>query len=354
MASFLCVLAVFTIPFLVTVLIVPVLRAVSLRLGLLDTPDGKVKVHSNATPHFGGVAVYVGLCSSLATIWLLSSSLSVARPLFCGVFMPLLASVTILFVVGLVDDQSAMRPKKKFLFQCFAAVVYVAASANAPFLVEHGFVYRLVAGFLILSVVNAFNLVDVMDGLATTIAVGVSLSFLAYAVFFECYSTAYILIGLVGAMLAFFVYNRPVAMMYLGDAGSMLIGGTLGAIYLSLPWGGRGSWTILIPLALLAFPLMEVVLLICLRAYKGIPFYMGSLDHFYVFLSKRGWSKWKILFYSFFMTLVPLPITAVFFCGIISAPIFVFLMGLYAMSWVAVVFGGFPAFGGVNWPKRAK
>lgn len=149
----------------------------------------------------------------------------------------------------------------------------------------------------IATIINAFNLVDVMDGLASLLAICATLSFGIIAAVTGQYTILYLLAPFVGALCAFFWYNKPKARIYLGDTGSLVIGGFLSVIPFLFNWGLYSPYGFVVPFILLAIPLLEVGTLIIVRTYKGIPFYRGSPDHFSIYLQQKGWSKNTILGY---------------------------------------------------------
>jgi UDP-N-acetylmuramyl pentapeptide phosphotransferase/UDP-N-acetylglucosamine-1-phosphate transferase len=154
-----------------------------------------------------------------------------------------------------------------------------------------------------LSVINAFNLVDVMDGLATLIAFMGGLTFLVIALYLHCFSVSLLLLAFLGPLGAFFIYNKPSAKIYLGDAGSMFIGGFLAATPLLLPWSQQSLDAYYTPVVILAVPLLEVFALVIIRSWLGIPFYYGSPHHFSIYLQRKGWSKSNVLGFTGIMCL---------------------------------------------------
>ena len=89
----------------------------------------------------------------------------------------------------------------------------------------------------------------------------------------------------------FLYFNKTPAKIYLGDAGSLLIGGLLATIPFMIPWGTYTIFGFLTPVIILGVPLVEVASLIIIRTYKKIPFYFGSPDHFAHYLFDQGWTK---------------------------------------------------------------
>ena len=169
----------FIISFLITIYLVPLIIDVAFRLKILDNPDGNLKNHKKPTPYLGGLAVYVGFITSLSLVFPFENSL----------FLFILGSTLLLFV-GLIDDLIAMKPYQKFFGQMVATFCFLKAGLH---LKENFFSYYpniIISFFWILSVINALNLVDVMDGLAATLAICASFTFLIITIIFKIYSVA--------------------------------------------------------------------------------------------------------------------------------------------------------------------
>ena len=196
----------------------------------------------------------------------------------------LLLGLTILLVVGLVDDINILRPHQKFLGQLIA----VACFLYAGFYVHPTMVWRGVAigfsGFWMLTVINAFNLVDVMDGLACTLALCASIGFFVLSIYLQHIALALIFVAFIGSLLGFLCYNKPQATIYLGDAGSLFLGGILAVLPCGLNLGKYSNAGYGALIIMLALPLLELVSLVVIRTYKKIPFYKGSTDHFSMYL----------------------------------------------------------------------
>jgi UDP-GlcNAc:undecaprenyl-phosphate GlcNAc-1-phosphate transferase len=293
----------FIVAFLVTYFLVPVVCKIANSLGIIDQPDGVIKKHEKATPYLGGVAVYMGFISSIALFSCLESSL-----------FSLLVGSTVLLFVGLLDDLNPMKPYQKFLGQIIAAICFINGGffLKEQFFQENYMIALPISLLWILTIINAFNLVDVMDGLATTIAIGSAFIFAFVALFFQLQAPALLLSALLGALVAFLWYNKPTAKIYLGDAGSLFLGGVLACVPFLFKWGVYNPYGYLAPAVILAIPLLEISTLVIIRTYKGIPFFRASPDHFSIYLRSKGWSKNFILVYVGLISLVLLGITLLF------------------------------------------
>lgn len=314
------------ISFLFTVYLVPLFRAIAIRFNILDIPDGKIKLHKNSTPHLGGVAVYCGFLCGLVFSF----------PFINNLFL-FLVGCTLLLFLGLIDDLVPLRPYQKFFGQFVVAFCFLKSGL---YLKEH-FFYNywniIISGVWIVTVVNAFNLVDVMDGLATMIAIGSATAFLAISIALGHMDVAILLCAFLGALSAFFWYNRPPAQIYLGDAGSLFIGGFLATTPFLFNWGSYNMYGYLTPIVILGIPLLEVVSLLLVRLYKGIPFYQGSPDHFSHYLQSNGWNKQAILFYVIGASSILGFTSFLYATGFILLPLLIIFGVFFLGGWFAIL-----------------
>ena len=107
---------------------------------------------------------------------------------------------------------------------------------------------------------------------------------------------------LIGCLIAFLYYNRDPATIYLGDSGSLFLGGCVAACPFLIDWTIVSPLGILAPIFILGIPLLEITQLVVIRTIKGIPFYRGSKDHFSIYLLQNGWSKIVIIDYIYVMS----------------------------------------------------
>lgn len=313
--------------FLVTVYLVPFFCSLARTLRFVDVPDGKIKRHSTATPYFGGVAVYCGFLCGLAF----------TMPFETKMFL-LLIGTTLLLLLGLIDDLIPLRAYQKFFGQFIVALCFLKSGF---YLKEHIFhnVWNMPLSLLwILTIINSFNLVDVMDGLATTLAASSTIMLMVIAAYLDHSTVLILLAAFLGPLLGFFLYNRPTARIYLGDSGSLFIGGFLAIVPFMVNWGTYNRYGYLTPIIILAIPLLECVSLIVIRTWKGIPFYKGSLDHFSSYLLAQGWSKYEILWYVFLLSLYLGVVAYYFTFGLLEIIPTLFLGIVFLIVWVTMLF----------------
>lgn len=326
MKSFYFLFPSFFISLLMTVYLVPHLILVAKKLGIMDCPDGNLKAHKQPTPYLGGIALYLGFIISLALIY----------PFENTMFLFLVGSTLLLFI-GFIDDIVAMAPYQKFFGQIIATICFL----KAGFYLKENFLFYtsniVISFFWILTIINAFNLIDVMDGLATTTAVMATLSFLASSFLFCKIEIAILLSAFLGALIGFLKYNFPPAKIYLGDAGSLFIGGFLATVPFMLPWSYYNSFGYIAPFIILLIPLLETGTLILVRTYKKIPFYRGSPDHFSIYLQQNGWGKQSILIYVALFSLALFFISILFMLNVISIISLLTMLFILILVWYALL-----------------
>ncbi|MFN3412652.1 MAG: MraY family glycosyltransferase, partial [Thermoanaerobaculum sp.] len=187
---------------------------------------------------------------------------------------------TLALLVGLVDDFGALTPLPKLLGLGVSVFALLRAGVLVELVQLPFALHWILAIFWLFLVANAINLVDIMDGLASGLSALAALGMAAVAFFTGQTLLAVLAASLAGGLVGFLPANLAPARMYLGDAGSLSVGLTLGALALAVKWSEVSPAGFLAPLAFLALPLSEVAYVTLLRARQHIPFWKGSRDHF--------------------------------------------------------------------------
>jgi UDP-GlcNAc:undecaprenyl-phosphate GlcNAc-1-phosphate transferase len=268
----------------VTIAALPV-AALSL-LALLRTHVGSRLVaepsserwHGRATPTFGGVGIFAGF---LAGVWL---AVAVGAVDASSELLGILAGATLLFAAGLVDDLVRLPPLVKLAVQVAAAAIAVACGLTVE-LVESDWIAVPLAVVWLVGITNAFNLLDNMDGLAATLA-AIACAYFAVDAASGNSSDLVLVVSLsLGlACLGFLPFNlRPGsrAAVFMGDSGSQLLGFTLAALGLASSWTVAGTTvaTTLLPLLVLAIPILDTAFVTLLRIAQRRPVSQGGRDH---------------------------------------------------------------------------
>jgi len=196
--------------------------------------------------------------------------------------------------VGWLDDQRELRPAAKLAGQFLVAALVAASGARITLFVPSILFSYAITILWILSVINAFNFMDNMNGLCAGLGAIGALQFARIATADGQYLVALIAFLTFGALLGFLPYNFPRARAFLGDAGSHLVGYLL-AVLAILPhfYSVRhpNRWAVLIPLLILALPLADLVWVVLLRWRLGQPFYQGDTNHLSHRLVRRGLTR---------------------------------------------------------------
>lgn len=239
----------------------------------------------------GGLALLTGL--------LVTGGLAATRPIgahgdSAAALLPILGGGALIALVGAVDDRRALSPWLKLAGQMVAALVAVSLGLRVGFLPE-GALNGALTVFCLVGGANAVNLIDGVDGLAGTLAflVAATLFFLGRDA--ENVAAACLAAALAGGALAFLWFNLPPARIYLGDAGSNLLGFGLAAVALLLSHGGHGMGHFAGGLLMLAVPIVETATTIGRRVLSHRSPLRGDRDHIHHRLLRRGWSIGQLL-----------------------------------------------------------
>ena len=196
--------------------------------------------------------------------------------------------------VGWLDDKRELRPRAKFAGQLLIAALVAASGARITLFVPSLIFSYAITILWILTVINAFNFMDNMNGLCAGLGAIGAYHFALIAAADGQYLVALIAFLTFGALLGFLPYNFPRARAFLGDAGSHLVGYLL-AVLAILPhfYSVRHPrrWAVLIPLLVLAIPLADLVWVVFLRWRIGQPFYQGDTNHLSHRLVRRGLTR---------------------------------------------------------------
>jgi UDP-GlcNAc:undecaprenyl-phosphate GlcNAc-1-phosphate transferase len=260
---------VFLLALLLGAYFTPVAREAALRFGIVDRPDTHLKAQAQPMPYLGGVAVYLAFLISLGMVLVFDRTL-----------LAILLAATLTLLVGLIDDFGVLTPFAKLAGQGVAVFALLRAGVLIELVELPQGLRWLLAAFWLLAVCNAFNLLDILDGLAAGVGAIAAVSLGFAALLTGQHALAAAAFALAGALGGFVIFNFHPAKIYLGDAGSLSIGLILGAMTLVVRWSDSSPAGFLAPLAILALPLADTVYVSILRARAGRPFWHGSPDHF--------------------------------------------------------------------------
>ena len=208
--------------------ITPVFRRIARAAKLLDYPGGR-KLQASPVAYLGGLAVAVPITLGSLLVVFTSISIDVKNQFFLGLILPSLA----IAFIGLLDDLYQLPPWPRFIAQSGVGVI----TSLMLYLSDGGvqlFDYPWINGFLtslwVVTIINALNFMDNMDGLATSLSIVISLSLFILSYLNGQYLVAALCMAVVAACIGFLFWNRRPASIYLGDAGALYLGFLLAAI----------------------------------------------------------------------------------------------------------------------------
>ncbi len=266
----------FFLAYLLALVGTPMARDAAIRFGVVDRPDGQLKNHSAPVAYLGGLAVFVAFLLSIGMTFEFDHEL-----------LAMLLASTIVTMVGLIDDFGALTPKPKVIGQAVAVFVLLKAGVMLQIIFIPWWARVGLTILWLVGMSNAFNLSDVMDGLASGLGVIAGTYLLVVALVNGRLVVAFFTVALIGALLGFIRFNFHPAEIYLGDCGSLFIGLTLGSLAMVMDYTAHNRLGFLAPLFFLALPIVDTFYVMVLRARAGRKIYYGSPDHIPLRLRKR-------------------------------------------------------------------
>jgi UDP-GlcNAc:undecaprenyl-phosphate GlcNAc-1-phosphate transferase len=244
-------------------------RSAAHRLQWLDSPNRR-KMHSDPIPLMGGVAMYLAFVIALPV--------ARSRTVFDEGSV-VLVGATLLLIVGAIDDRRGLRPLVKLLAQVAAALLLVIGGVGVKFL-PFDWLNGLITILWVVGICNAINLLDNMDGLSAGVAAIACFFFAMLSVMQGQIWVSIVSAVLMGAIVGFLYFNWNPATIFMGDAGSLLLGFLLAVLGIKLRFPDadeRRTW--LIPILVLAVPVLDTTLVTVSRLRRGVPVASGGRDH---------------------------------------------------------------------------
>lgn len=335
------------VPFIVSLLIsatsIPVIIRVANLKNLTDDPDSDRKLHTANTPTLGGIAIFAGALVSFSALYDMHgfNDLRFITP-----------ALVILFFAGVKDDLLVLAPGKKLFIQvaCASLITYlgnlritslwgIMTFQDIPF-----WPGILITVFLIIALINAFNLIDGINGLAGTLGLLASLCFGTWFALNDFGSLTILSFSLAGALVGFLIFNYNRAKIFMGDTGSMAVGFIIAIIAIRFIEANRLNVQDLkypiinapaVAFAILAIPVFDMVRVFVLRLLKKRSPFNADRNHIHHYFVDNGLSHAKstgILFWiNISCILITLPLT-----NFRSAwGVLVVFLYLSALSWLA-------------------
>jgi len=296
-ADFGLYIACFAVAATISFFLTPLVRMVSIRFGFLDHPHSEVKTHKIATPVFGGVAIYAGFVGAVLFMRLTTNfptgTLYNLRALLIG--------ATLVFALGLIDDlkrPQGLDYKPKFVVQFLATAILILFGLRVRF-ISPSWVAAIITAIWVVGVTNSFNIIDIMDGLATSQAAIAALGFLLVSLPSEELYVNFASAAVSGAALGFLPWNLSKRhKIFMGDCGSLTLGFLLAGLSLGARYSDVNNVGVFAPLLILFVPVFDTFFVSILRLNQGRSPFLGSRDHFALRLERLGFLRGHVVLMS--------------------------------------------------------
>ena len=340
--------------FVLSVILTVVARKLAVRAGLVAQPADD-RYHRTVVPLGGGIAIFatltVFILAATVAIKILPSHMdSLAQTAnidpadFLGKIDELvfiLLSALVLFALGLWDDKKHLSPFFKLAVQ-FAVAITAAffADIRIELFIQNKVVTFLLSAVWIVLIINAFNFLDNMDGASAGIAVIIScILFTAAALSGQVFVGGLTLV-FIGALLGFLVFNFPPAKIFMGDAGSLVVGFFVALLTVRTTYyheAQSGQWyAVFMPLVVMAVPLYDFISVTLLRIRQGKNPFIGDTQHFSHRLKKRGLTDTQTVLTLYLATLCT-GLGAIFLYQVnLAGAILIFIQTVMVLSIVAI------------------
>ncbi|NQT04219.1 MAG: undecaprenyl/decaprenyl-phosphate alpha-N-acetylglucosaminyl 1-phosphate transferase [Planctomycetes bacterium] len=293
---------------MLSVILTIVAKKLAIRAGLIAQP-AQDRYHRTVIPLGGGIAIFstisIIIFAAIATgrflavpgylDWL-GSSVTIHTEGFIskiGQLVIILLVVLVLFALGLWDDKKHLSPFFKLAVQ-FAVAIIAAffADIRVELFIESKIVTSLLSAVWIVLIINAFNFLDNMDGASAGIAVIISCILLTAAALSGQVFVGSLTLVFIGTLLGFLVFNFPPAKIFMGDAGSLVVGFFVALLTVRTTYYHEalsGSWyPVFMPLLVMAVPLYDFISVTVLRISQGKSPFIGDTQHFSHRLKRHG------------------------------------------------------------------
>ena len=265
----------------------PLARRMAFRFDILDHPRAPVKVHKEPVPYLGGVAIYLAFLIPVIVGFFLLDIPKEGREQLLGI---LLGGV-IIIALGLADDLQGLSAKTKLSIESLAAIVLIMFGVRLKFLLFWPSIPLTI--LWVVGITNAFNIIDIMDGLASGVTFIASLALIAIALPGDQAFVILASCALAGASLGFLRYNFFPAKIYMGDAGSLFLGFTMASLAIGTSYTAVNRIALFAPILILGIPIYDTFLVTALRTKRGRSILRASNDHFALRLVALGLSRKK-------------------------------------------------------------
>ncbi len=289
----------FAISFLVSLILTPLFRGIALKFNILDVPSAR-KVHASPKPLLGGLVFYFSfmltimlgvvalklLENSPNLISLMPQSIIGKIPPFqreISKILPIALGGTLVVLIGLFDDIKGMNAYVKLFSTVVVGIIMGFLGVRITLFMPSPFFGGALTVLWFVLLINAFNLIDNMDGLACGVALVATSIFVGITYFQHQLFTSSMLVVFAGILAGFLIFNWYPSSIFMGDAGSMWLGFMLATLTIMSTFYSEGKPTLLpvvMPLLILGVPIFDTVSVMIIRLFRKKPLFVGDKNHF--------------------------------------------------------------------------
>ncbi|MBI5510226.1 MAG: undecaprenyl/decaprenyl-phosphate alpha-N-acetylglucosaminyl 1-phosphate transferase [Deltaproteobacteria bacterium] len=289
----------FILALVLALALTPLVRALAHRVGAVDDPDASHrKIHQRSIPRMGGLAIVVAFFVPLAGLLVVDSEVGRYFAKDATKVMGLFAGGLVIALLGVYDDIKGANAPKKFIVQfAVALAMYLLGfrigglSTPFGFAIDLGIFDLPVTLLWIVGVINAMNLIDGLDGLASGIAFFAALTTLVVAALNGNVLMILFMATTLGAVLGFLFYNFNPASIFMGDTGSMFLGFVMAVTAVQTNTKGAATVAMLTPVLALGLPIMDTFLAMLRRYLRGRSMFQADREHVHHKLLGAGLSQ---------------------------------------------------------------
>jgi UDP-GlcNAc:undecaprenyl-phosphate GlcNAc-1-phosphate transferase len=255
--------------------------------GFVDIPEDELKIHKKPIPFLGGVGIFISfILGNIVTTYLI--------PDFkLGSLNNVVIGGTIVLVVALCDDIRKVSPYIRLFAQVSSALIIVTGGFHMR-VFSSGLCNLLLTIFFVAGACNSINLLDGMDGLASGVGIVIATGFLWLSIVSGNTTGMIFSIVLGGILAGFLIYNFHPARIFLGDNGSNFVGFCLAFLAIDFSYRHPGGRGLLIPVVLMALPILDTGLAITRRLLSRRSIFAGDRYHLYDWLMQKGLSQRRV------------------------------------------------------------
>ncbi len=294
MDSTLQFIPVMIVGFAAALCLTPLTRQIAMRLGVTAAPSGR-NIHARHMPLMGGAAIYVSFVLSI---------LLFSPPTHLKELGAIVAGTTLLAWIGYLDDRKHLSPRLRLIVMTGAALLVTLVGVQIR-LIGNQWIDIPLTLFWIVALINAVNWIDNMDGLAAGTAAITSGFFLLIAVTQGQILVSMLAAAIFGSAVGFLTYNFNPSSTFMGDMGAYTLGFVLAILAIKLKFADQSlNVTWMVPVLVLALPIVDINLAIFTRLMEGRPLMLGGKDHISHRLLSIGFSQRKALMLLYVFSLI--------------------------------------------------